>query len=372
MSVLATLLTKENIHSEADIRIYCENLSSDHLFSIVHEDNINTFFEDQSYENHKVTIQDMVLKNLIIDVSQLEIKVTHTLRISNCIIIGKLRITEGKDSHLDTIEIDNCIFMKELDLINIRTRTCNLSVYHTNTKSLSLINLNCNQIVVHGCKLFLLSVHDLAVHEFEVESNEIRHFEIDNYAFTHITFDYSQIKINRFSNRLKSKFRSFKLKPYHELSMDMNLFEFKSYGSNSAFKEEAQYKTTFSTLSFLKDHTDISKDRNNYNAILFLESLLSQKSFRRKLFIAVTGGFLQPGRFLIAGLIVILFFAFLYFISGMNLFDALYFSGITFTTIGYGDISPTGFMRALAVGEGVLGISFTSAFLVALVKKYVD
>lgn len=50
--------------------------------------------------------------------------------------------------------------------------------------------------------------------------------------------------------------------------------------------------------------------------------------------------------------------------------NSLYFSLITFTTIGYGDISPVGFLKLVAASEGLLGIFLTSSLLVTLTRKY--
>ncbi len=52
-----------------------------------------------------------------------------------------------------------------------------------------------------------------------------------------------------------------------------------------------------------------------------------------------------------------------------HFFNALYFSVVTFTTLGYGDISPIGLSRAIAATEAFIG-SFTLAlFVVVFVKK---
>ena len=50
----------------------------------------------------------------------------------------------------------------------------------------------------------------------------------------------------------------------------------------------------------------------------------------------------------------------------------LYFSMVTFTTLGYGDLYPNpGFPRALAGGEAVLGMILMSLFTVVLARKYI-
>lgn len=52
----------------------------------------------------------------------------------------------------------------------------------------------------------------------------------------------------------------------------------------------------------------------------------------------------------------------------VSLFNACYFSIVTFTTLGYGDLSPTGAIRILAAVEGLFG-AITLGFLVAGLTK---
>lgn len=53
-----------------------------------------------------------------------------------------------------------------------------------------------------------------------------------------------------------------------------------------------------------------------------------------------------------------------------NFAQAVYFSTITFTTVGYGDITPVGAARLAAMLEAVCGIFMIPIFIVGLSRKY--
>ena len=50
--------------------------------------------------------------------------------------------------------------------------------------------------------------------------------------------------------------------------------------------------------------------------------------------------------------------------------NALYFTIITFTTVGYGDIMPLNWMKLVVSLESFLGVFFTASFVVTLSKKF--
>ncbi|MFT6777459.1 MAG: hypothetical protein ACJAV1_001376 [Paraglaciecola sp.] len=98
----------------------------------------------------------------------------------------------------------------------------------------------------------------------------------------------------------------------------------------------------------------------------------------------------NPSKVFIGAFILIIFSAIMYATSGIasastgvqslftseiNIFrvlwDSLYFSIVTFTTLGYGDFYPCNdFSRFIANVEALGGVFFTSLFLVTLVRKY--
>jgi len=91
----------------------------------------------------------------------------------------------------------------------------------------------------------------------------------------------------------------------------------------------------------------------------------------------------RPARVLGASALIILFCAILYTPAhrlvyhdgtptGVSFFRGLYFSTITFTTLGYGDLYPAteGFIRAVAMIEAVAGGCLMALFVVCLAKRF--
>lgn len=90
----------------------------------------------------------------------------------------------------------------------------------------------------------------------------------------------------------------------------------------------------------------------------------------------------RPVRVLIASVVIILLCAVYYTRTGALLyegqpaepsfFQSLYFSTITFTTLGYGDIhpSPEGLARGVAMVEAVAGGCLMALFVVCLSKRF--
>jgi len=87
----------------------------------------------------------------------------------------------------------------------------------------------------------------------------------------------------------------------------------------------------------------------------------------------------RPNRAFSSG-IVLIFLSALFYMHGNltngavifkpNFFQALYFSVITFTTVGYGDFTPVGITKLVAMTEVLSGIFIVPVFIVGLSRKF--
>ncbi len=88
----------------------------------------------------------------------------------------------------------------------------------------------------------------------------------------------------------------------------------------------------------------------------------------------------KPFNTMIAGALVIVGCGAIYHLSGLTMvngelqkispFDALYMSGVTFSTLGYGDYVPTGWVKAISVFESLSGFLIVPLLIVALTRRY--
>lgn len=126
----------------------------------------------------------------------------------------------------------------------------------------------------------------------------------------------------------------------------------------------------------------------NHNPELFIHASYEYMKLQKRNRIMtkimdITSGFgYKPHRTLICASVVWFLFGIVYWLlGGLNLgnqadvsskFEAsLYFSLVTFATLGYGDIIPVNtFTRILAMVEAVIGVSLMSVFVVAIFKRY--
>ena len=127
-----------------------------------------------------------------------------------------------------------------------------------------------------------------------------------------------------------------------------------------------------------RTHSDTLRPFKKFTRMLWSLRLLPELIFGRLLF----GYGERPVRILVASAIIIVLCAFFYSRSGLLLWhgqpaeqsfpQGLYFSTITFTTLGYGDLHPAadGYCRLVAMIEAIAGASLMALFVVCLAKRF--
>ncbi len=91
----------------------------------------------------------------------------------------------------------------------------------------------------------------------------------------------------------------------------------------------------------------------------------------------------KPSRIVLSALTAILLYAFVYFLLGaveyagsgsyiLTWADYIYYSAVTFTTVGYGDFLPkaSALFRLLSASEAFLGVFLTGLFIFTLARRY--
>lgn len=97
---------------------------------------------------------------------------------------------------------------------------------------------------------------------------------------------------------------------------------------------------------------------------------LTQVKSPRRLLLLMGVSFIQVVPFLFAAVYGAFGYNDLCVIGASGPADILYFSYVTFTTVGYGDMAPIGLCRGLAVAEAVTGYILLGMFVAAAVALY--
>ncbi len=122
---------------------------------------------------------------------------------------------------------------------------------------------------------------------------------------------------------------------------------------------------------------DLQIDSN----IGFIERVKALLSFIPGLLSKIVWGYGEkPVRTLVCNALVIILSAAVYYESGLvqfngivrvlDFWEALYFSAVTFTTVGYGDFLPLGWVRGVAAAEAFCGVVLMPLFLIGLTRRY--
>lgn len=260
--------------------------------------------------------------------------------------------------YLKVSNLENFIFTKESEIYREKA-----IILFTNTHFYDLVDLNklyCN---------FLDFSNSISRDIIELMEAKFDLIGLENFKFETIYIEIDQL-IKKENLLKKSTFNinhSDNIKVMKKILISLK----NNYQKLGWHKEEDRMYREFKVVELIE-----KKQVNNY-----------MEYFVGRYILNLFFGFgTLPVRAFMAGLVLQFIYGILYTIFGINgmyggmitnkyafkdFFTYLYFSAITYTTVGYGDLTPIGYARFLSASEGFLGIFMMSAFTVTFARKLI-
>lgn len=284
----------------------------------------------------------------------------------NC-VFPKLVIISSDD--LEELVIDNCIFMGGLKVYGTKEGVNSISIVASNFEYLEITDRKVNEIRISQSKINLFKLLNIRGSEIITINNYINKFDIESVSYQIIDFDDSQVNLDYYSSFRKVK--------------NINLFTFIDIHNDGTSFEDSSFKEKILSIEFLRKNTSIEFNKDRNNQLKYYEEILFKKNKLEKVLMLIIGSLVKPLRILLLASLIIMIYSLIYIHPSfkfsvrnsersLEFIESLYFSGLTFVTISYGDIQPIGIPQLVAFSQGMLGIIVASLFVIALVRRYLD
>ena len=326
------------------------------------------------------------------------------IKINDSIIRKSLfmRFINCEKSRINNVIFKENLIVENSDIGKLNVNTSNFEgdllfqeVNILNDFILDKIKGNQNLIFI-DCRFEGLSKLELEVNG-ELDFSQCSFYKNSEINFDDINGKFSLYKTN-FSDKCYLEYELLENKKYEPLIFDNDLKKTKwnFLIVSSIYKSSGRTEQYLETFYYFKKYERLerkSKNKDNYN---FLEYLIE---ITTKYYTSWERTLLSMGLILVAFFIVYCIFPNLLIykdtiISSKSLFrtifemcetstldinfliskfgNALYFTIITFTTVGYGDIMPLNWMKLVVSLESFLGVFFTASFVVTLSRRFLS
>ena len=319
--------------------------------------------------------REFKLREVIVDADEVNVRNSSYVELIDCVFMGDLNVGNNT-GHAVKVRLDTVVIGRQLRLSGADAMEVELT--DVRSPNARLTSIRGQEVGLSGCTIAALTLNHVFTDRLSVVGSQLDAFEVANCQFKDVLFPPRQVELASFRQVHKLLRWTQRRKP------EFNAFQFPISACSDAwldaFSRSEALKNRAETLDFLQLKSEDRYSRKYAAELKYLRALAECQGPSSKTWVVLTGALVKPLRVVSAAVLAILLFAVLYCYAPLcfndgamkSFSDALYFSGVSFTTIGYGDIAPLGFARVLAVSEGLLGIVLSSALVVSIVRRYIE
>lgn len=296
----------------------------------------------------------------------------NNIKFYNCKFIGNIFY----NCKFKNISFENCDFYTSQDDINIfnsKTSFMNSYFKNCNIEKSVFQNISLNNIYFIHSNMKNIIFNDIYMDKVCISDCDCRSLKIINPEINELKFDDSFL----------TKFDEYTF--IDEIKVNKNYK--KTY--ETAFKVYREFATKFEANRLI----DNSDEYYYRSKVMENKYLTGNKKMKSYIYWLLCGYGERPTYALITSIEIVLVFAIIYMITGLNMggyvidytmmlefgiampnlipdfMKSLYFSIVTFTTVGYGDITPVGMSVFLSGLEMLLGVTMVGVWTATLARK---
>jgi|GEM_PF-2112733 len=319
------------------------------------------------------------------DIQEIRFTETSSISLKNVVYFGDFSITVNTFAvkNLD-VDIKNSLIFGTLNIYCVNAKDpyyagkhedtgfqqASLHCYSSAIDEIRIRDSQFHSVDLDNVSVGLLSLQDDVISNFCLYKSNIESFKVKKSEITTHLFKENQINIDKsFSNHRVYKWKD--MPPaYHE-----------RYENG---KKEEQIQIQLDTKKFFYANQS-SFTQSEIKKIDYQYGKIGMNAIQSFIY-WLTGGMMRPRRIFVLLIIVLIIFALIYYLHPgafgpkdyfafskiKQLLYSLYFSAVTLTTTGYGDLHPNEDIMFWASIESLTGILLGGAFLVSLTRSFFE
>ncbi|MGT0249352.1 potassium channel family protein [Burkholderia pyrrocinia] len=376
------LLKEHKIHSVEEFRKIIDGKSSldgSATFTILRDADVPLDSESRWYDD------EFEFRQTIFDCEEVWLRNSSKINLHDCIFLGSLFVSNGNDSVATEVYMDSCIVGRTLQIRVGENDMSSVGLTDVSSGELRVMQSHVSELGIIGGAFGRAALEHLKGAQLTVMGSSLRELQFSDCNFNRVVFPRGQVTVRErprknFLERLVTRRRKF-------CSFDTT---WKSKYSDSYWNQRSTQERTrqlIETYDFFLNQTEIRHSKLDASHVKYLRAMAESHSCASRWFVFATGAFLKPSRMLLLSAVILSAFAAIYMlpcckfvIAGptpsvhgpLSMLDAIYFSCVTFTTLGYGDIVPVDGARAIAMIEALLGIVMSSSLAVSIARRYIE